>query len=146
MVLQSLSYTFDEEHTSNALENAVQLIAAPKALGSIFVQSDVNCELLILDWDGTAGHPVGKGKLYPILVAAPLNVGYISQTWHGGVDFRYGIWVGGYSTFALALAGLAAAQAGPAAPNAPDLGNVLLIEAYWRKGRFSNFAAAQDAG
>lgn len=146
MVLQSLSYTFDEEHISNALENSVQLIAAPKALGSLFVQSDSNCVVLVLDWAGVGGGPVRKGMLYPILVAAPLNDGWFSNSWHGGVDFKYGIWMGAYSTLALALAALAAAQAGPAAPTAPDLGNVLFIEAYWRKGRFSNLAAAQDLG
>lgn len=126
---QSISYTFDEHYISSALENNKQLTAVPKALGDLYVMANANCFLVLLDNAAGPGAPAPTATMrpYPIIIGAPLNVGWFSKNWHGGLDFRNGIYVAAYSTQALAIAG-----------GAPDAGNVLWIEAYWRRGKYNN--------
>lgn len=125
--LQSVSFPFDEHYVSSAQENNKQLKAQPRALGTLYVQASANCFLVLQD---NAAGPGAPGvdqttRIYPVELAAPLNVGWFSMTWHGGIDFQNGIYLAAYTTLALAIAG-----------GAPDAGNILWIEAYWRRGRF----------
>lgn len=120
----SIAYPFDQDYTSQSLENGIQLTTIPMALGDLYVLSTAAGFILVQD---SATGPVPppsqhRSRIYPIAAG-----GYIDRSWHGGANMRYGVYIGAYSTVALALVA-----------DAPDLGNVLLIEAYWRRGNYPN--------
>jgi hypothetical protein len=126
-----ISYPADDGYQSEALENGVQLIKRNgDALGacslvSLYVTNAAAATVYLLVSDDAAG-PHGlatnKGTIYPI-AAEPGDVA-IAQ--YGGEEFRYGIYVGAYTTKALAIAG-----------GAPDAGNVLLIKAGFTGPKFT---------
>ena len=131
--LQSQSYPFDQEDISQAFENAVQCFTKAQGLGDIYLLATANVFVLVQDSaDGPhAPGAVNKGRIYPI---AANN--YMFRSWHGrGRDFAKGLWVGAYSTAALAAAG-----------GAPDAGNVLWVEANYGRGRLPNAVAADPSG
>jgi hypothetical protein len=115
--MYSISYPADEHYKSAAAENGVQVIAKPRNLVNLYVLNVSAATVYLLVSDDAAGPhglAVNKGTLYPIL-AAP---GYVAIATHGGDQFYKGIYIGAYSTAALALAG-----------GAPDGGASLLIKA-----------------
>lgn len=113
----------DEHHLSAALENGVQVIDKPRSLVNLYVQNSSGATIYLLVSDDAAGpHGIGTkaGTVYPI-AAAP---GYVAVTTAGGDQFKNGIYLGAYTTLALAIAG-----------GAPDAGNVLLIKADYTASR-----------
>ena len=138
--LQSQGYPFDQEYISGAFENAVQCFAKAQGLGDIYVLATASCFVLVLDSADGPHAPSGanKGRIYPIALAPvpAIQGGYVFRSWHGrGRDFAKGLWVGAYSTAALAAAG-----------GAPDLGNILWIEANYGRGRIPNAVPADPKG
>lgn len=131
--LQSQSYPFDQEYISAAFENAVQCFSKAQGLGDIYVLATAQVWVLVQDSNNGPHAPsnVNKGRIYPIPAG-----NYIFRSWHGrGRDFALGLYVGAYSTAALAAAG-----------GAPDAGNVLWIEANYGRGRIPNAVTADPAG
>jgi hypothetical protein len=137
--LQSQSYPNDQHYLSAALENAVTVFAKAQSLGDIYIISSAAAIVYVLVMDSAdgnhaqsaAGHP---SRIYPV---EPASAGaFLFRSWHGtGQDFAKGLYVGAYSTLALAIAG-----------GAPDAGAVLEIEANYRRGRIPNAVAADPAG
>ena len=137
--MQSQSYPNDKHYLSAALENAVQVFAKAYSLGDIYIMSGAAALVYVLVMDSSdgnhaqsvAGHP---SRIYPV---EPASAGaFLFRSWHGvGQDFSKGLYVGAYSTLALAIAG-----------GAPDAGAVLEIEANYRRGRVPNSVAADPPG
>lgn len=133
--LQSQSYPFDQEYVSNAHENAVTCFAKAQGLGDIYIFNDGGAAVYVLVQDSADGNhapsALHKSRIYPVS-----SGGYVFRSWHGrGRDFALGLYVGAYSTAALAEAG-----------GAPDAGNVLWIEANYGRGRIPNAALADPPG
>lgn len=135
-LLQSQTYPFDQEYISSAFENAVTCFSKAQALGDIYVFNSGGGTIYVLVQDSADGRhapsAIYKSRIYPIAPG-----GYVFRAWHGrGRDFANGLFVGAYSTAALAAA----------AGVAPDAGAVLWVEANYGRGRIPNAAAADPAG
>ena len=128
----SVSFPGDQHYKSIVLENGKQVFAKAYALINLYVFSTAAGYIVVLDNAAGPAAPtaVKPGMVYPVTAG-----GYVAIANHGGDQHRSGLYIGGYSTAALALAG-----------GAPDLGNTLLIKADWRRGNMPNAVAADPAG
>jgi hypothetical protein len=118
----SISYPADEHYKSVALENGVQVVAHPRKVVNIYALNTGGATVYLVVLDKTVGPgalaAANPGTIYPILAAS-----YVAVGTHGGDQFKNGLYLGAYSTAALAIAG-----------GAPDAGNVMLYKADWMKG------------
>lgn len=111
-------YPADEHYNSAALENAKQLISKVRSLISVKATNAGDNQVWLGIWDAkpdNGSNPAATGTNNQLLDIAPVA----GNGWHqmavpGGNDLRNGLWVGAYTTAALALAG-----------GAPDAGNVM---------------------
>lgn len=121
----SISYPADKHYKSTAYENAMQVFATPEKLVNLYVFANAAQELYLLVLDSNDGvhapAAANPGTVYPVGGAG--QDGYVAIGTHGGDQFKKGLWVGAYTTAALAVAG-----------GAPDAGNVLWIKADWMRG------------
>lgn len=126
----STSYPADEHYHSAALENGVQLtnqagaVVKGRCLVGLYVTNAAAATVYLLvsdDHAGPHGLAVNRGTVYPI-AAEP---GDLAVSLHGGEEFAKGIYLGAYTTKALAIAG-----------GAPDAGAVLLIKADFTAGKY----------
>lgn len=132
---QIQTYPLDREYISAALENGVQCFAQAQALGDLYVFNGGGADVFVLVQDNAAGPgapgATRKSRIYPVAAG-----GYVFRSWAGkGRDFGKGLYVGAYSTAALAAAG-----------GAPDAGNVLWVEANYGRGRLGTVPTADPKG
>ena len=121
----SLSYPATLHYKSVALENGVQVRAKPLSLVGLYVTNDsANAVWLLVSDDAAGPHGLAAkpGVVYPI-AAVP---GDLAIALHGGEEFASGLWIGAYSTKALAIAG-----------GAPDAGNVLLLKVDYDASKYT---------
>jgi len=121
----SISWPADQKYQSKALANGVQITdgnnVTQKACSLIYlyITNAAAATVYVLVSDDVAGpHGLGAkaGTIYPV-AAEP---GDVAVAQHGGEEFTNGVYIGAYTTKALAIAG-----------GAPNAGNVLLIKAGW---------------
>jgi hypothetical protein len=131
-MLWSISFPGDQHYKSTAFENGKQVFAKAYALINLYVFSTAAGYIMVLDNPAGPAAPsaANPGTIYPVTAG-----GYISIATHGGDQMKSGLYVGLYSTAALAAAGAA-----------PDGGNVMWIKADWRRGNLPNAVTADPAG
>lgn len=125
MARYSISSPADQHYHSAALENGVQVAAKALSLVGLYVTNDGGGTVWVLvsdDAGGPHGLAARTGTIYPC-AALP---GDLAISLHGGEEFRNGLYVGAYSTKALAILG-----------GAPDAGNVLLIKADYTAPKYT---------
>ena len=117
----SVGVPCDEHYRSKALENGVQAVAHPRKIGQIYALNGGGATVYLLVSDDDAG-PHGTaaktGTIYPIEAG-----NYEAIATHGGDQMEYGLYLGAYSTVALAVAG-----------GAPDAGNVMFYKVDYGAG------------
>lgn len=127
----SISYPYDESYHTGTVgvlpvppENAVQIITGVRSLGSLSATNTGGAVVWFAVWDAKPNansNPAATGQNSRLLELKPIAApGWFQFSVHGGTDLRNGLWVGAYTTAALALAG-----------GAPDAGNVM-----WYKCEF----------
>ncbi|MDE2102334.1 MAG: hypothetical protein KGL39_34125 [Patescibacteria group bacterium] len=114
-------YPADEHYSSAAFENAKQLIGTVRSLVNFKATNTGAAIVWLALWDDKpVTNPATDGNNDHVLLdLVPLSTpGAFQTSTPHGQDLRLGLWVGAYTTAALALAG-----------GAPDAGNVMFYRA-----------------
>jgi hypothetical protein len=131
----SISYPADQHYRSTAFENGVQVFTTPQKLVNLYAFTTSAAQVYLLVSDDAAG-PHAPSATYPaIIYPIAAGGGYVAIGTHGGDQFKNGLYVGVYSTAALA-----------AAAAAPDGGGVCWLKVDWTRGYLPNPAAVPAAG
>ncbi len=119
----SVSYPADEHYNtpSAAFENPSQAVSKPRCLIDLNITNTSNGLLWLGIWDcvpAGGSNPAATSGDIKLLDVKPIAAyGWYEFSVHGGQDLVNGLWVGAYSTAALARAG-----------GAPDGGAVLMVK------------------
>ena len=117
----SISWPADEHYTSAALENAKQCIGKARCLINFKANNTGGALVYLGIWDAlpTGGsNPAATGQDNKLIDIVPVaGPGWYQFSVHGGQDLGNGLWVGAYTTAALAIAG-----------GAPDAGAVMFYK------------------
>ena len=133
----SISYPCDESYRTGTvgtipvvLENAVQVIPGVRSLGSLSATNTGYAVVWLAVWDAkpnAGSNPAASGSNNRLLECVPVAApGWFQFSVHGGTDLRNGLWVGAYSTAALALAG-----------GAPDAGAVMFYKCEFSASKYT---------
>lgn len=116
-------YPADEHYFSAAFENGVKAITGVRSLVNVNVTNVGDAPVWLAVWDAApaAGSNPAAAAEKTLVDLKPLpNLDWYQFSVPNGHDLRHGLWIGAYSTAALARAG-----------GAPDAGNVLWLRADW---------------
>jgi len=130
----SMSAPADEHYFSAGFENGVQAISHVRSLVNLNITNVSGTPVApnlvwVAIWDAKpnpGSNPAAAGADAKLVDLKPVaGPGWYQFSVHGGQDLRAGLWVGAYSTAALALAG-----------GAPDAGNVLFVRADYNAPKY----------
>lgn len=129
----SVSYPADEHYPPESsiqtlsIRNATQIFTGARSMVNLYAANTGAGLVWLGVWDDNPiGSPsTGARADHRLITLAPVaGPGWFQFSVHGGTDVQFGLWVGAYSTAALALAG-----------GDPDAGDVMFYKADWNASK-----------